>query len=103
MIVQGKVCQIKIKLIVSKKKFSRLEEELIRKRAELLLLESEKTSLIVNHRITITSSSHSNDKIKLFRTLFKGRQDVFAKRYENSRTGKAGITPACANDIIIQI
>ncbi|HUI65691.1 MAG TPA: DEAD/DEAH box helicase family protein, partial [Bacteroidota bacterium] len=38
------------------------------------------------------------EKITLFRTLFRGREDVFARRWENLRTGKTGYAPACTND-----
>jgi hypothetical protein len=38
------------------------------------------------------------DKITLFRSLFRGRDDVFPRRWENSRTGKTGYAPACRNE-----
>ena len=38
------------------------------------------------------------EKIALFRSLFRGREDVFAKRFESKRTGKSGYQPACANE-----
>ena len=38
------------------------------------------------------------DKITLFRALFRGREDVFPRRWENSKTGKAGYAPACRNE-----
>jgi hypothetical protein len=34
----------------------------------------------------------------LFRSLFRGREDVFPKRWDNTKTGKAGYAPACANE-----
>lgn len=37
-------------------------------------------------------------KIALFRSLFRGREDVFAKRFESGKTGKCGYTPACADE-----
>jgi superfamily II DNA or RNA helicase/very-short-patch-repair endonuclease len=37
-------------------------------------------------------------KIALFRSLFRGRDDVYARRFENRRTGKSGYAPACANE-----
>lgn len=37
-------------------------------------------------------------KIALFRALFRGRDDVYAQRFENHRTGKSGYAPACANE-----
>jgi hypothetical protein len=37
-------------------------------------------------------------KIDLFRSLFRGRSDVFPLRWENLKTGKSGYAPACANE-----
>ena len=37
-------------------------------------------------------------KIALFRSLFQGRLDVFSRLWTNSRTGKRGYAPACANE-----
>jgi superfamily II DNA or RNA helicase/very-short-patch-repair endonuclease len=46
----------------------------------------------------VTKTSSPADKIKLFRSLFRGRDDVYPRRFENQRTGKAGYAPACANE-----
>ena len=40
------------------------------------------------------------DKVALFRSLFRGRDDVFPRRWENSKTGKSGYAPACHNEWI---
>jgi superfamily II DNA or RNA helicase/very-short-patch-repair endonuclease len=37
-------------------------------------------------------------KIALFRSLFRGREDVYARRFESRKTGKSGYSPACANE-----
>jgi superfamily II DNA or RNA helicase len=37
-------------------------------------------------------------KIALFRSLFRGRDDVYARRFESRKTGKSGYAPACANE-----
>lgn len=37
-------------------------------------------------------------KIALFRSLFRGREDVYPVRFESRKTGKAGYSPACANE-----
>jgi superfamily II DNA or RNA helicase/very-short-patch-repair endonuclease len=34
----------------------------------------------------------------LFRSLFRGREDVYPRRFESRKTGKAGYAPACANE-----
>jgi len=41
----------------------------------------------------VTSKSTPDDKVKLFRNLFRGRDDVYAVRWEG-RNGKAGYSPA---------
>lgn len=38
------------------------------------------------------------DKIQLFRSLFRGREDVYARRFESRKTGRSGYAPACANE-----
>lgn len=42
--------------------------------------------------------SSSEAKIALFRSLFRGRDDVYPRRFESRKTGKAGYSPACANE-----
>lgn len=38
------------------------------------------------------------EKVALFRALFRGRTDVYPVRWESKTTGKAGYSPACANE-----
>src|SRR3990167_8913423 len=38
------------------------------------------------------------DQITLFRSFFKGRDDVYPRRFENIRTKKSGYAPACGNE-----
>jgi superfamily II DNA or RNA helicase/very-short-patch-repair endonuclease len=47
---------------------------------------------------SIDRRSSSAAKIGLFRTLFRGREDVYPRRFESRKTGKAGYAPACANE-----
>ena len=46
----------------------------------------------------VTDRSPSDRKIAVFRSLFAGREDVFPRRWENARRGKAGYAPACVNE-----
>ncbi|CAI2051663.1 Hef nuclease [Serratia fonticola] len=39
-----------------------------------------------------------NEKIALFRRLFRGRKDVYPVRWESKSTGKSGYAPACLNE-----
>jgi superfamily II DNA or RNA helicase/very-short-patch-repair endonuclease len=49
-------------------------------------------SALVHHR------SPPEAKIALFRSLFRGRDDVYARRFESRKTGKCGYSPACDNE-----
>lgn len=46
----------------------------------------------------VTKSSPPAAKIALFRSLFRGREDVYPRRFANRRTGRTGYAPACANE-----
>ncbi len=39
----------------------------------------------------------SAEKVKLFRSLFRGREEVFPTRFVSKKTGKPGYAPACSN------
>ena len=47
---------------------------------------------------SVDRRSPSEAKIGLFRSLFRGREDVYARRFESRKTGRAGYAPACANE-----
>lgn len=42
--------------------------------------------------------SSPREKIALYRSLFCGREDVFALRWQSAKTGKSGYSPACGNE-----
>lgn len=46
------------------------------------------------------NTSSPADKIALFRTLFRGREDVYPLRFKSLKTGRCGYQPACANEWI---
>lgn len=46
----------------------------------------------------VTARSSPDAKIALFRSLFRGREDVYPRRFESRRTGRSGYQPACANE-----
>jgi hypothetical protein len=61
-------------------------------RSELL---REKTTLLhskaapdLNNGSTITNQSSQEEKITIFRSLFRGREDVYPRRFESKKTGK---------------
>ena len=45
----------------------------------------------------MNASSSNQDKVEFFRRLFLGREDVFARRFDNAKTGKKGYSPVCEN------
>jgi superfamily II DNA or RNA helicase/very-short-patch-repair endonuclease len=47
---------------------------------------------------TVDCRSSPDAKIALFRSLFRGRDDVYPRRFESRRTGKSGYAPACGNE-----
>lgn len=79
-------------------------------RDELTALRAENARLVVlleSHRIewrqsiqpSLAPSGFSiEEKVGLFRRLFRGRTDVYASRWESKNTGRSGYTPACANE-----
>jgi superfamily II DNA or RNA helicase/very-short-patch-repair endonuclease len=46
----------------------------------------------------VNRTSSSQVKIARFRSLFRGREDVYPRRFESRRTGRSGYAPACANE-----
>jgi superfamily II DNA or RNA helicase len=47
---------------------------------------------------SVTQQADGHEKILLFRSLFRGRTDVYPARWENRSSGKSGYAPACANE-----
>ena len=45
-----------------------------------------------------SSSLSPTDKVNLFLRLFRGRDDVYPKRWQNQKSGKNGYSPTCANE-----
>ena len=64
--------------------------------ANLLMQDGEVSA----HCAIVTKNSAPAAKIELFRSLFRGREDVYPRRFESRRTGKSGYAPACGNEWI---
>lgn len=97
-----------------------LDRQLAEAENELLALDSHRAELIVHIKrlqqrrtllewpsqlalqllpnVAVSNQSNQEEKIALFRALFRGREDVFPRRFENVRTGKSGYQPVCRND-----
>lgn len=46
----------------------------------------------------VHNRSSPQEKIQLFRSLFRGREDVYPRRFENRKSGKSGYVFVCANE-----
>lgn len=86
---------------------ARLSEENVRLK-ELLHLQREEATHTNGPALPHSQTSYSiredspaalsqEEKIRLFRGLFRGREDVYALRWE-SRNGRSGYSPACARE-----
>ena len=99
---------MKSRLKELQERLARIEAERANLQAEIRLLKaaeaplpSAKTDLPATPLGCPTRSSPpvSNvEKIELFLTLFRCREDVYPKRWESTKTGKQGYSPACANE-----
>ena len=46
----------------------------------------------------LNNQSSQEAKIALFRSLLRGREDIYPKRFESLKTGKKGYQPVCRNE-----
>ena len=46
----------------------------------------------------LSSARTSVEKVALFRSLFRGRDDVYPRLWANPKTGRTGYAPACTNE-----
>ena len=58
------------------------------------LFNEQSAGVEVTDALLVDASSPRPAKVALFGSLFVGRDDVYALRWENTRTGKAGWGPA---------
>ena len=52
---------------------------------------------VMGDEIKVDCRSSNAEKVRLFKSLFFGRQDVFARRFENAKKGTSGYSPCCQN------
>lgn len=48
--------------------------------------------------VSVNKFSSPQEKIKLYRSLFRGREDVFARRWHSIKSEKSGYQPVCENE-----
>jgi len=97
--LQNEIAEIEQKLAIKKRKLEEAQAALEKQTADTTTtheLFSENTSQA--SLIEIGNHSPPEIKIALFRSLFKGRDDIYAKRFESRKSGKSGYQPACWNE-----
>lgn len=50
--------------------------------------------------VTAPNGLDPREKVRLFREVFRGREDIYAERFVLKKTGKAGYGPVCANKFV---
>ena len=91
------------KIAELERRLSILDEErkqIVVRLAELKTLRATPASpsIHVGPSAHVTMNSSTAAKIALFRSLFRGREDVFPQRWDNAKTGKSGYSPVCRNE-----
>ena len=69
-------------------------EEVESQSAETIKFNENKAPVQSSDGAIITNQSPSEEKIKLFRFLYRGREDVYAKRWYSERAARAVISPS---------
>ncbi|MBQ6336284.1 MAG: DEAD/DEAH box helicase family protein [Ruminococcus sp.] len=67
-------------------------------KSKLGIGEATASATTTNDRSAINKYSSVDSKIRLFRKLFSGREDVFAQRWYSKTTEKSGYQPVCENE-----
>ena len=85
------------------KRVEELENENRELRRRLGLPDAERSRIDAPERPAIAGAgvhmrSTPEEKIRLFRSLFRGREDVFARRWYSTQKEKGGYSPVCANE-----
>ncbi len=68
-------------------------------KAELIVeMEALQQEMAVQKASAPTISISFDQKTVIFMSLFRGREDVLPRRWDNAKTGKSGYAPACHNE-----
>ncbi len=91
--IQQRIGRLDAELQESRRRLEASKDELVR-------VSNEPATAHLDSQVADVPVQSSVEKIALFRSLFRGRLDVFPRLWTNSRTGKRGYAPACANEWI---
>jgi superfamily II DNA or RNA helicase len=88
--------QLERELVDSERRHAQLTAQLDEARAELARIDEQHRSPKAQHASALTPEQ----KVAVFRTVFRGREDVFPTRFVSKKTGKSGYSPVCANKFV---
>ena len=85
--------QLKVQLGLIKSEFSRNNTAAVKPE----IVSRDEGSIHSDCFSDVNNNSDTSAKISFFMSLFKGRDDVYAKRWENKGKGTSGYSPVCLN------
>jgi len=100
----GKLQEQEIKLRNLEMQLGKLDAERISMLKQIHILredmatESENNIPLLGRPLGLKSLLTNPEKVNLFLQLFKAREEIYPKRWENSKTGKSGYSPVCHNE-----
>ena len=68
--------------------------------ASVSVSESSDTTVTASGLRTLLPTYSPEQKLAIFRGLFRGREDVYPVRWEKSKTGPSGYAPECSNKFV---
>jgi hypothetical protein len=60
--------------------------------------DSQKAVTLLGRPSLMKAPESNEEKAELFLSLFRGRESIYPKRWENNKTGKQGYSPVCENE-----
>lgn len=70
---------------------------------EEIAQEAESSRPLLGRPLGKLDLSTNTEKVRLFIEIFRARQEIFPKRWENPKTGKSGYAPVCGNEWVREI
>jgi superfamily II DNA or RNA helicase len=89
---EERIASLRVEMEECTSRLNELREEMASLPPELVVIAQAPAPALSATPIT------SAEKVFLFRSLFRGREDVFPRRWENQKNGRSGYSPACANE-----
>ena len=93
-LLSGHISQEETRLAEIEAARSASKKRLAALRSQLIALDPEEDQQGISH----PPPRSSTEKVQLFRTLFRGRTDVFPTHWHNHRKQTSGYSPACSNE-----